>query len=79
MVHLQAQYASDEDFEVATHSRRAALHGWSKENDLHSDLRFATQPSFKIIEDSAWMEAVAMIRDGALDKLLKALEDRDGS
>ena len=43
VIHLQARYALDKDFESATQGPRAALHGWLKENDLHSDLRFVTQ------------------------------------
>ena len=72
VIHLQARYALDKDFESATQGPRAALHGWLKENDLHSDLRFVTQLFLKKIEDNAWMEAVATIRDGAVEKFLKA-------
>ena len=54
VIHLQARYALDKDFEGATQALRAALHGWLKENDLHSDLRFVTQLYFRKLEGNAW-------------------------
>ena len=72
VISLQAKYTSKEDFLLAARAPRAALHGWLKENDLHQDLRFVTQLFMKRLEDKEWMEAVATIHEGAVDKYLKA-------
>ena len=54
VIHLQARYALDKDFEGATQAHRAAQHGWLKENDLNSGSRFVTQLYFKKLEGNAW-------------------------